>query len=123
MSRTTKNLFWRVLELYFQDVIAIVKIRAVGFYVKAVSAVRCAFIGGVTFACALLLMLTGFILMHVAIFWFLPWSPEAKAIVLLILGFLYFLIPLLLVLRMCSQQQWMKCSKASELVDEAIGKK
>jgi hypothetical protein len=67
-------------------------------------------------------MLAGFVLMHVALFMFLPWSPECKAAVLFILGGVYFLIALLYVLKLCSQKFWMEYSKASDLVKEVTKK-
>jgi hypothetical protein len=123
MRQSGRNLFVRVLKLYFEDAVGLIKIRAATYYVKAVGAARCVFIGSLILKCALLLMLAGFVIMHIAIFMFLPWSPQSKAVVLFILGGLYFLISLVYVLRICSQEFWMKHSKASKLVEEVTGKK
>lgn len=113
----------RLLKVYFEDAISLVKIRAVTCYVNAVAAIRCVFITTVIFKCALLLMLAGFVLMHVGLFIALPCCPEWKGILLLILGGVYFLIALLYVLKLCSQKFWMEYSKASELVKEVTDKK
>jgi hypothetical protein len=121
MSRLSHNLFVRLLKLYFEDSIALAKIRATAYYVKAIGIAREIFIIDVAFRCALLLMLAGFVTVHAAVFWLLPWSPRCKAIVLLVLGGLYFLIPLLVMLKICSQKFWMKRSGASKLVKEATG--
>lgn len=118
-----KNLLMHIVNIYFEDAVALVKIRVATHYVTAVGEARRLFITYVAFRCALLLMLAGFALMHVAIFMLLPWSPECKTIALLILGCLYFFVPLLFVLRVCSQKFWMEFTKASSLVDEVTGKK
>ncbi|MDO8302987.1 MAG: hypothetical protein Q7T18_07085 [Sedimentisphaerales bacterium] len=118
-----KNLFMRLLKVYFEDALTLVKIRAVSCYVKAIGAARDIFIAHVTLKCFLLLMLAGFVLMHVGLFIALPCCPQFKGILLLILGAAYFLIALVQVLKMCSQKSWMHYSKASDLVKEVTEKK
>lgn len=118
-----KNLLIRLLKVYFEDAISLVKIRAAGYYVKAVAAARSVFIAHILLKCFLLLMLAGFVLMHVGLFIALPCSPEWKGILLLVLGAAYFLIALICVLKMCSEKYWMKFSKAGDLVKEVTEKK
>lgn len=118
-----KDLLMRLCKMYFDDALSLVKIRAASYYVKAVSAVRCAFIAHITLKCFQLLMLAGFLLMHVGLFIALPCGPAWKGILLLILGSVYFLIALLVMLKMCSQKYWMNFSKASDLVKEVTDKK
>jgi hypothetical protein len=118
-----RNLLLRLAKLYIEDMITLAKIKAAGYYVKAVGEVRSLFIHAVLIKCALLLMLAGFVLMHLAIFVFIPWSPETKATVLFILGGVYFLIPSLYVLKMCSEKYWMELTRATDLVNKTIGKK
>jgi hypothetical protein len=118
-----KDLFLRLLKVYFEDVVSLAKIRAVSYYVKAVGAARQIYINHVLLACLLMLMLAGFVLIHVGLFIALPCCPEWKGLLLLILGTAYFLIALICVLKMCSEKSWMKFSKAGDLVKEAAEKK
>ena len=118
-----KDIFVRLLKVYFEDVISLAKIRAVSCYVKAIGAARSVFIAHILLKCLLLLMLAGFVLVHVGLFIALPCCPQYKGILLMILGAAYFLIGLLRVLKMCSQKYWMEFSKASDLVKEVTGKK
>jgi hypothetical protein len=118
-----KDLLMRLFRVYFEGAISLIKIRAVACYVKAVAEVRKIFIEYVLLRCALLLLLAGFVLMHVGLFIALPCSPEWKGVLLLILGAAYFLIALLGVLKMCSEKFWMRISKATELVKEVTDKK
>ena len=117
-----KDLLMRLCKVYFEDAISLVKIRAVSCYVKAIGTVRAIYISHILLSCLLLLMLAGFVLMHVGLFIALPCCPQFKGILLLILGAAYFLIGLLLVLKMCSQKYWMEFSKASDLVKEVTEK-
>lgn len=118
-----KELLVRLCKVYFEDAISLLKIRAVSYYVKAVGAARGVFIAHIVLKCFLLLMLAGFVLMHVGLFIALPCCSEWKGILLLIMGAAYFLIALLVVLKMCSQKYWMKFSKADDLVKEVTEKK
>jgi hypothetical protein len=123
MSKGIKELFLRLLKIYFEDAVCLVKIRAASCYVKAVAAARSIFISHIILKCYLLLMLAGFVLMHVGLFIALPCSTQLKGIILLVLGAVYFIISLVYVLKMCSQKFWMEYSKASELVEKVAGKK
>jgi hypothetical protein len=118
-----KDLLMRLCKVYFEDAISLVKIRAVSYYVKTVGTVRTLYISHILLYCMLLLMLAGFVLMHVGLFMALPWSPECKGVILLVLGAVYFLIAIIGVQRTCAEKNWMKFSKADELVREVTDKK
>ena len=110
MGQIMKDLLVRLLKVYFEDAISLAKIRAVSYYVKAIGAAREVFIAHILLKCLLLLMLAGFVLMHVGLFIALPCCPAWKGILLLILGAMYFLIALLAAVKMCSQKYWMRFS-------------
>lgn len=107
-----------LLRIYWQDTLALAKIKAVRLYVRALGEVRQIFIRYVILRFALLLMIVGFGLMHVALFLYLPWSKEAKVLLLLIFGIVYFLISLAIILTMTSEKYWMKLSGATKLVSD-----
>jgi hypothetical protein len=108
---------------FFRNEIAGLKIKGAICYVKAVAEARRIFIIYTLLRCAIILMLAGFVLVHVAVFAFLPWTPLCKMVVLLLLGSLYILVSLSVVLYMCSQKYWMHMTGASKLVDEVTGNK
>jgi LytS/YehU family sensor histidine kinase len=116
IKHTITGLLMNLLNWYFDATMQLLKIRAVTAYVKAVAAARLVFIGLIALKCLLLLMFAGFILAHIGLFLYLPCRMEHKALGLFILGLVYFLVPLVIILIMCSQKRWMKYSKASELV-------
>jgi hypothetical protein len=96
------------------------KIRAVTIYVKAIRAARLAFMGLIGLWCVLLLMTAGFILAHIALLILLPVSLEIKALVLLILSGIYFLIGVIVIAVASSQRLWMRYSGASDMVRSAV---
>jgi hypothetical protein len=50
----------------------------------------------------------GFLLIHVAIFLYVPYSMATKALLMFILGAIYFFIPLICVLWLSSKNRWLK---------------
>lgn len=88
--------------------LTIVKAEAAAAYVSCVLKVRRAFVALLSLACFLLLALAGFVLIHVALFAWLPWSLGVKALLLLILGAVYVTCGLVVVLSISSDRTWMK---------------
>lgn len=101
----------------------VAKIELATLYLKGLGHIRRVFIVGLFFLFAVLLCVSGFLIIHVALFMVLPWSLLVKALCLLGLGLVYLLVPLFLILRFCSQRGWMKVCQADKLIDELkIGK-
>jgi len=85
-------------------------------YVAGVRKAREAFIALLLAVLFLLLMMTGFLLMHVALFLWLPWSLPARAIVLLVLGAIYFGGGLAVLSAIASERAWVRFAKVDKLV-------
>ena len=96
--------------------LTIVKAEAAAAYVRCVVKVREVFAALVSLAAFLLLALAGFVLVHVALFVWLPWSIGIKALVLLILGAAYFGVGLAAALSSNSDKAWMKFAKVDGLL-------
>ena len=86
----------------------ILQIEAAAVYVAGVRKARQAFIALLGMALSLLLALSGFVLIHVALFAWLPWSLPVKALGLLILGVLYLGAGLAVVVGLSSDRAWMR---------------
>ena len=91
--------------------LSIAKIEAAAAYVGAVVKVRRAFVALLSLALFLLLALSGFVLIHVALFAWLPWSLPVKALVMLVLGVAYLGGGLAVVLGLSSDRTWMRFTK------------
>ncbi len=96
--------------------LTIVKAEAAAAYVSCVLKVRSAFIALLSLALFLLLALSGFMIIHVALFAWLPWSLTTKALVLLILGGVYLGCGLACALVISSDRAWMKFAKVDRIL-------
>jgi len=93
-----------------------VEMEAATLYVAGVRKAREAFIALLLALLFLLLLMIGFLLMHVALFLWLPWSLPARALTLFILGVVYFGGGLMVVFRLTSDRAWMKFTKVDRLL-------
>jgi hypothetical protein len=105
-------LFERCLG-HVQDIL---QIEAAAVYVAGVRKVRQAFIALLGLALVLLLALSGFVLIHVALFAWLPWSLTAKALVLLVLGIVYLGGGLVVILGIRSDRTWIRFTKVDRIL-------
>ena len=95
--------------------LTIVKAEVAAAYVRWVLKVRRAFVAVLSLAVLQLLMLSGFVLIHVAVFVRLPWSPGTKVLVLLVLGVVYLGCGLAAALSAGSDRTWMRFAKVDEI--------
>ena len=96
------------------------EMEAATLYVAGVRKAREAFIALLFALLFLLLMMIGFLLMHVALLLWLPWSLPARALVLFILGMVYFGGGLAVVFRITSDRTWMKFAKVDRLLARLV---
>jgi hypothetical protein len=101
---------------WIDGVLTSLKLEAAAAYVAGVTKVRQAFIALLGLALSLLLALSGFVLVHVALFAWLPWSLSVKALVLLVLGMVYLCGGLAVVLGLSSDRTWMKFAKVDRIL-------
>ncbi len=94
----------------------ILQIEAAAVYVAGVRKARQAFIALLGMALSLLLALSGFVLIHVALFAWLPWSLPVKALVLMILGMVYLGGGLAVVRGLSSDRTWMRFTKVDRIL-------
>jgi MFS family permease len=90
--------------------------EAAAAYVAGVRKARQAFIALLGLALSLLLALSGFVLIHVALFAWLPWSLPVKALVLLVLGVVYLGGGLAVVRELSSDRTWMRFAKVDRIL-------
>lgn len=99
-----------------------IKIKAVIYYIKAIRFIRRICIGIFLLILSFVVMISGFIFLHVSFLYYFPLSKEVKAFVIFSLGIFYFLIPLGVLLYFTSQRFWMKFSKANILIQKVLSK-
>ena len=94
--------------------------KSLAWYIKSIAAARKAFIGTVALASLILVLFTGFVMIHMGLFFLLPWSLGARATLILVLGAIYFAAAIIVLLKVSSERFFMRKSKASEMVDRFV---
>ena len=112
IRRVLKALFGR----WFGAVLDGLKLQAAAVYVYAVRKTRQAFIALLGSLLLLLLMMSGFLLIHIALFIWLPWSVPLKALILLVLGVIYLGGGLGAVIWLSSDRTWMRFAKVDRIL-------
>ena len=101
---------------WIDGVLGMLKTEAAAVYVAGVRKTRRAFIALLGSFLLLLLMMSGFLLIHVALFMWLPWSLPVKALTLLILGVVYLGAGLAVVIYVNSERTWMRFAKVDRII-------
>jgi len=101
---------------WIDGVLDAMRTEAAAVYVAGVRKARRAFVALLSVAVFLLLALSGFVLVHVALFAWLPWSLPVKALILLILGVVYLSGGVAVVLGLSSDRTWMKFAKVDRIL-------
>ncbi len=109
-----------LVRKYHQTSLGFAKIKAVFYYVKAIKVVRSVYIGIFLFILSFIVMINGFMFLHVSFLYYFPLSKEVKTLIIFSLGIFYFVIPIGALLYFTSQRVWMKLSKANKLVDKVL---
>lgn len=105
-----------ILAGWFSAPIKRLKIGAVSAYLRLVDGVRKGVLGVVAILLMLMLLIVGFVAVHVGLFIVLDWEIKTIGIVTLCLGGVYFLVPLIVIMVGTSERTWMKISGGNELV-------
>lgn len=93
-------------------------IKGVTIYLKVVDAARKSALTMVWLAASLMMLIVGFIALHVGVFILAGWSLRTIGIITICLGGLYFVFFGILILSLTCERTWMKISKGSELVEK-----
>src|SRR5512136_1854492 len=101
---------------WIDGVLGILKTEAAAVYIAGIRKTRQAFIALLGSFLLLLLTMSGFLLIHVALFMWLPWSLWVKALVLLILGVAYLGTGLAVVVCVNSERTWMRFAKVDRII-------
>lgn len=109
-----------LLSNYRRLSVQMLRIEVAKSYVHGVQMVRTSTMGLLLAGFAVGLICVGVILFHAALFVLLPWSAGVKAVIGLILGFIYAVLGGATIYAAMSEGAWMRKSGAARMVDEAI---
>jgi len=107
----------------YGKVLDLVKGEFAAVYIDTVEHTRRVFVAGWIAFLGVLLGVCGFLFIHIALYLYLPWSTETKALALLGLGLLYLLAAVVSTMQLLSRGFWLKHSKAEALLDSLSNKK
>lgn len=97
------------------------KFESIKLYASISDVLRGLFIHVALIFLFVIIALSGFIFIHIALFLILPWSTETKAIILLVLGIIYFLLPTSFVVILYSRKQWARASGLESFAERISG--
>ncbi len=106
----------------FELVSGVIKRYLVASYIDFIEQLRTIYFIVILTSICLLLLLSGFLIVHAALFMYLSWSNEHKSILMLIMGCCYMIIPLAIVGITHSRNQWMKRSGAKKMLEDLSNK-
>ncbi len=95
-----------------------IQLRAAAIYLKGVKGARLAFLGVIALAMLMMLLGGGFALLHIGLYLLLP-SP-ANIITMLALGFVYTLLAIIALAKICSEKTWMQVTGAGKIASRAL---
>lgn len=91
-------------------------------YVDIVEGLRNVYFLLIASIAIVLLVFTGFLMLHAALFLYLPWELCDKLFLMLALGLSYILVPLIAFAVLQSRSRWLKSSGAQKFIDDIVNK-
>jgi len=126
MTKTSDKVLWmmiyQLLRSQQRSVLRPLRIRATLMYVKGVRAARWTAFGLVGLCLLYIFLFGGFLLFHVGLFFYLPWTAAEKGCLFMGLGGGYVALTLLILAFALSQKRWMRMTGADKAVLEALRK-
>ncbi len=111
----------KLLDNYRQLSIQLLKIEVAKSYLRGVQMVRASAIGLMCMGLVTALICVGAVLFHIGLFYLLPWTPEAKAILGMVLGLVYMVGGGVALRAAMDERSWMEKSGASKMLKDATG--
>ena len=112
-----------LVKLYKRMLIKLVRNEALDYYNKTIRTTRKLFVAVVAFLLCLVLLMSGFIMIHIGAFLYLSIYLAKQELALLLfclLGFAYFFLSLLCLFYVSSERTWLKFSKCNQLLEKKL---
>jgi uncharacterized membrane protein required for colicin V production len=110
------------LDRIFGLMFDLLKGYVIKVYLQTIDGIRGVFFTLVLALFCLLILLSGFLMLHVALFLSLPWELSNKLILLAILGAIYLIAPILAIKNLLSKERLLKISGAKKAIDDLSSK-
>lgn len=120
LYRILLELWMGTLRRYLEASSRLFRVQAATFYVKFASDLRAFLIGVCLSVVCLMVFASGFFLVHLGLFLWLPWSLKAKAILIFCLGAFYVTVSGLAIASVLSEGRWMRLLRTDVVVRQAL---
>ncbi len=105
---------------YLEPSVKMLKLRAAVYYLEGVKSAHRILI----LICLLVFVITligaGLVLVPLALLIFMPWEPISKAIVGIVIGAVYLLVPVVALIALLSEKRWMRITGATEVLRKLV---
>ena len=101
---------------YLEPSLKMLKLRVAIYYLEGVRGAHRILM----LICLLVFVITligaGLVMVPVALLLFMPWEPTTKAVVGIIIGAIYLLVPAVALISLLSEKRWMRLTGATEVL-------
>ena len=118
MINMIRSFITELVESYIRTALDLLKIEAAITYLKIIKGTRRFFIVLALLVFCAVVFACGFLIIPIALLLFMPWEPQTKAIVGVIIGAAYILVPLIVVASLLSEKRWVRMSRVNELLKD-----
>ena len=115
-----QGMFDWLKSTYLEPSLKILKLRAAIYYLEGVKGARRILI----LICLLVFVITligaGLVMIPLALLLFMPWEPTTKAVVGIIIGAIYLLVPAVALISLLSEKRWMRLTGATDVLRKLV---
>ena len=111
-----QGIFGWLRSTYLEPSLKMLKLRAAIYYLEGVKGAHRILI----LVCLLVFVITligaGLVMIPLALLLFMPWEPTTKAVVGIIIGAIYLLVPPVALISLLSEKRWMRLTGATDVL-------
>ena len=115
-----QGIFDWLKSTYLEPSLKMLKLRAAIYYLEGVKGARRILI----LICLLVFVITligaGLVIIPLALLLFMPWEPTTKAVVGIIIGAIYLLVPAVALISLLSEKRWMRLTGATDVLRKLV---
>lgn len=120
MNSLFQGMFDWLRSTYLEPSLKLLKLRAAIYYLEGVKGAHRILI----LICLLVFVITligaGLVMLPLALLMFMPWEPVTKAVVGIVIGALYLLVPAVALISLLSEKRWMRLTGANDVLRKLV---
>jgi hypothetical protein len=120
MNSLFQGMFDWLRSTYLEPTLKLLKLRAAIYYLEGVKGAHRILI----LICLLVFVITligaGLVMVPLALLMFMPWEPTTKAVVGIVIGSAYLLVPAVALVSLLSEKRWMRLTGANDVLRKLV---